>query len=170
MFWSCVVKETRRWNACFFLKPGRRQNGRKCSFSRFFFFFFTRRHPLVNVWMNLRCFIVEFPKPTYKGVFVFLKRLLWLSQINQGPLCLALFFTLDNLLHNPQFGSRQVAQNISTAQRPPSRREPPSEIFITVSPLSQDNDSINTLLWYLWGGFFFVPCSLVRSWLSLSGS
>lgn len=66
-----------------------------------------------------------------------------------GRLWLTLFFTLNESLHNPQFWESGVAQNISTAQSPLSRCESASEIFITVPGLSQDNDSINTSLWYL---------------------
>lgn len=66
-----------------------------------------------------------------------------------GRLWLTLFFTLNESLHNPQFWESGVAQNISTAQSPLSCCESASEIFITVSGLSQGNDSINTSLWYL---------------------
>lgn len=110
--------------------------------------------PTCKRLIELKMFYCLISKPAHKRSFM-----TYSNKSSWSRLRLTLFFTLNELLHNPQFGSQSCSKHFNHTRSLLSRCESASEIFITVSALSQDNDSINTWLWYLCRVFSF--CTLL---------
>lgn len=131
---------------------------------------------LVNVWLNSKCFIAKFPNQPIKSAFFFFLFFNFFplrpTEINQaGAGCNWLCLSLStNLLHNQQQFGRQSCwkqfQPHAACGAAVSRRWKSSSLSLhshSITPVWTHGCGVCAGSWLL------VPCSLVRSWLSLSG-